>query len=308
MKFEKGFELNNEENIDFEEAVYALIEDKRKALLLGTQEVKEIENEIADIENDNDAKRLYQKIKNRLNYLTSPFADYDNSESVFGNNINLETKERTKRKIERIISMCKDGKLDSIGKGFTAEVFQSKICPKCCYKVIQDLEEYKKGCTIKEEALIQDSLSDLGIEGVNVPKPYYYRMSPESHVMVMETLDACTIKNILEGREALPENFNLEKSINNLKVFITEMHSMGIHHRDLHDKNVLIDRNTGELAVIDFGKAKAGCDKNLERAYRHEDEIYIEEKNGEVVRFKPTDLDYIEMHYQKLKKLLYSKE
>lgn len=304
MNFNRGLE-GIKQNIDYEESIYNLIEDERNAILLGKKEVEEISNKISGIENEEDAEKILKQVKNRLKYLSTPFMDYDDSESVFENNINKETKTETRKKIEKIVAMCKDGELDSIGKGYTAEVFQSKACPKCCYKVIHDLEEYKKGCTIQQEALIQDVLCDLGVEGVTVPKPYYYRMAPDSHVMVMESLDVFTIKDIAEGKNRLPENFDLEKSISALKEFVKKMHSMGIHHRDLHDKNIVIFKETGEFGVIDFGKAKTGCEKNLENAYRNEDEIYIEEKNGEEIRYKPTDLEYIEIHHKKLKEIIY---
>lgn len=303
MNFESGNEISE---VDYEDLIDGLLTDKKNILLLGESEIKNYENEFVDIENDGDDIKLYNKIKNRLNYISTPFSDYEEGDSIFEENLRSEVKKRTREQLRVIVEKCKNGTLDSIGKGFTAEVFQSKRCPKCCYKVIYDLDEYKTGLTIKEEALIQDELSDIEVDGVRVPKPYYYKMTPDSHVMVMETLDAYTLQDVESGKVGLPENFDLEKFISALRNFVTKMHSMGIHHRDLHDRNVLIDRETGVPRVIDFGKTKTGCDKNLESVYRNEDDIYLEEKNGKTIRYKPTDLEYVEMHYKKLKEIIHN--
>lgn len=302
MNFE--FKEPKDEKVDFEEKIFKILEDDKIRLLIGEEKIEEFELELSDTESNSDVEILYNRIIKFISHKELPFSKYERSESTFENNLKIETKEKTRKQIEKIINKCKNGELDSIGKGFTAEVFQSKRCPKCCYKVIYNLEEYEVGLNIKEETLIQDALVDLNLEGARVPNPYYYKMSPDFHVMVMESLDACTIEDIERGKEKLPENFDLEVFFSALKGFISKMHSLGIHHRDLHNRNILIDRETGLPRIIDFGRAKKNCMKDLDEVYKNEDDIYIEEKGNKTIRFKPTDLDYIKVHYEKLKKII----
>ncbi len=43
------------------------------------------------------------------------------------------------------------------------------------------------------------------------------------------------------------------------------MHEKGIHHRDAHDGNIMIDRETGAPYVIDFGNATYGNGEDIYR-------------------------------------------
>ncbi len=61
--------------------------------------------------------------------------------------------------------------------------------------------------------------------------------------------------DVLQGRADLPVNFDLASFRNDLVDFVQKIHEAGIYHRDLHEGNIMIDKETGEIYVIDFGAA-----------------------------------------------------
>lgn len=65
------------------------------------------------------------------------------------------------------------------------------------------------------------------------------------------------MKKCLENPVHFPEHFDHERFISGLRAYIKVMHDeYRIHHRDLHSGNIMIDRETGDARVIDFGKSK----------------------------------------------------
>ena len=78
------------------------------------------------------------------------------------------------------------------------------------------------------------------------------------------------------------------------------MHDQGIHHRDLHDGNILVDRKTLMPRVIDFGKTgrQVGYD-NISQTndpYREFDE------SRNIKNAFPRDLDQIEIYIKLINK------
>lgn len=70
---------------------------------------------------------------------------------------------------------------------------------------------------------------------------------------IMEAMNAVSIKDIIERGADLPEKFNREVFFAALEDFIKKMNAAGIHHRDLHTGNIMINKETGMPVVIDFG-------------------------------------------------------
>ncbi len=147
----------------------------------------------------------------------------------------------------------------TLGEGKTAEVKRSKVNPKLCYKIITDTAEYRNN--VKKEAVITDQLrNEPG--PVRVPKVFFAYMAFDSddplkevHVIGMETLNADNLEEIIEGKAALPQAFNAREFETGLRAFVKRMHAKNIYHRDLHSRNIMVDRITGKAYVIDFGDA-----------------------------------------------------
>ncbi len=71
--------------------------------------------------------------------------------------------------------------------------------------------------------------------------------------LMMEALPAVSIDDILQGRAELPANFDLVNFQKDLMDFVEKMHQKNIYHRDLHEGNIMVDKETGQVYVIDFG-------------------------------------------------------
>ena len=71
--------------------------------------------------------------------------------------------------------------------------------------------------------------------------------------LMMETLPAVSVDDVLQNRAKLPKNFDWITFQNDLLDFVKAMHARRICHRDLHEGNIMIDRQTFQAYVIDFG-------------------------------------------------------
>jgi tRNA A-37 threonylcarbamoyl transferase component Bud32 len=200
--------------------------------------------------------------------------------------------EEAKLIIEEIEGMLKT-KEHQIGIGTTAEVHTFIKNEKNCFKIISTRE--KLG-TIQKSEGSQDQIwyQPLRVEAkfleharsisnnAKVPRPYYtlnesvtieeedekkYEQYTIS-ALAMETLNAVTLDEVLfAGKENLPKNFDCDAFFKKLRLFVKDIHAGGMYHRDIHAGNVMVDRETGEPCVIDFGRA---CYSSEEEAYTQE--------------------------------------
>lgn len=145
-----------------------------------------------------------------------------------------------------------------LGEGRTARVCflnNEEVCIKIYKKPIEikDVDFYLPP---RKEKDFQDNLRFINTK-TRVPKVYAcYENNEDGHsFLMMETLKAVSIDDILEGRAKLPENFDLDLFEKELEYFIEMMHKNNIYHRDLHEGNIMIDNETGLPYVIDFGAA-----------------------------------------------------
>lgn len=162
-----------------------------------------------------------------------------------------------------------------LGEGRTARAHHGLVNDKVCYKIIPDVrsEFYNQGNCFTDVAGEARFLEDLqGIDDdVRVPKVYgtISVYDPKrADVLVMERLNAVSVKDVVEMRASLPESFDMNSFFKKLSVFLKKMHDRGIYHRDLHEGNIMIDVTTGNPYVIDFGSSK--------KQYFSEENPYVE--------------------------------
>jgi RIO-like serine/threonine protein kinase len=171
-----------------------------------------------------------------------------------------------------------------LGSGGAGKVFN--LGDQCIKLIInrhgkQNSEMYKLGNSVFEEFDIQTKLNNFSIDGVFSPKTVRFYSGQETNAIVMERLDAANLQLILNGEEKLPECFDLDIFFEKLENYISEMHDeQGIIHLDLEARNIMIDKQTGDPRVIDFGQAKMFVEKD-------EEFKLLEEKD-----FKNIDLTY----------------
>lgn len=153
--------------------------------------------------------------------------------------------------IERIKEIRGSGK--SIGSGKTAEVFVSSLDSRICYKIIRhNCQEFRVASNEEGEFLSQACRLD---SSVKVPAPFYSIVSDDGfEVLVMERLNAVSLRDILDGKAELPQHFDPEPYFEKLKRFIARMHEeRNIYHRDIHPGNLMVDLDSGTPGIIDFG-------------------------------------------------------
>lgn len=177
-----------------------------------------------------------------------------------------------------------------LGEGKAGRVVASVRNPKVCYKVMLPVDQIPRGTnSVAVEADIQMAVSALGeVESVRVPRVLAYVEHEGMRAIMMEALDAVSIRDLKHGKEDWPEAFDSERFFKGLEAFISVMHDHGYHHRDLHEGNVMIDRESGDPRVIDFGYSRRiyGDDD----AYRSE-YVYSGQKRQLVL---PSDLGSIQ--------------
>ncbi len=145
-----------------------------------------------------------------------------------------------------------------IGSGKLAHVYECAANPHLCYKVIYNTADYGLGNDIGTECSFLVELRDLEVDGARTPRPFYYLDQPNKKAILMERIHGVSLKDIIEHGQAFPDTFDFADFFKSLTAYIDEMHERGIHHRDLHGGNIMIDAETGKPRVIDFGFARSG--------------------------------------------------
>jgi serine/threonine protein kinase len=158
--------------------------------------------------------------------------------------------ERLKEIIENV---KKEGKF--LGQGATGIVYVDTKEPNRCYKIIKENDQYAQVNSVGRETEFLSALADLEVDGVRTPKPHYWAMHEQYHVLVMERFPGISLDKIVYGSEKFPPNFDIDTYFKKLDAYIDAMHARGIHHRDLNLQNIMVDLQTGDPGVIDFGKS-----------------------------------------------------
>jgi len=145
-----------------------------------------------------------------------------------------------------------------LGKGGAAMVFSFE---GQCVKLMKNRHNsasagmFKLGNTAEKEFEIQGMLDEFEVDGVYSPMTGICYTGQENTAIVMEELNAVNLQLVINGEKSLPANFNADDFCLKLETYIYEMHDFGIAHGDLFARNVMIDNETGNPRVIDFGKA-----------------------------------------------------
>lgn len=215
------------------------------------------------------------------------------------------TLEQDEKKVERIwsgeidfseldepskefIRKCASNPENFLGLGGAGKVFDLE---SSCIKIMENrhrspnADKLKLGNSVAEEAEIQNKLRDLVVSGVFAPRIFGFYEGEKSVAIIMERLDAINLQFILNGEEEFPEEFDLDDFIEALGEYVDEMHKLGIIHRDLEARNVMVDRKTGLPRVIDFGRS-----------------VYAEEELDKFDKMKREDTEKIDDIYDKIYK------
>ncbi len=152
-----------------------------------------------------------------------------------------------------------------LGKGGKGRVY-SFVSPdvstaRICIKVMQHMEDSyhiaDRGNDPVAEFRLQSKVATLNQQGVTkYPRPLQLLDCNDSfYAFIMEELPAMNLQNVLLGRDSVPEGFNVKDCMDKLYEYVDELHEAGIIHNDLEARNVMLNVETGEPYIIDFGRS-----------------------------------------------------
>lgn len=161
-------------------------------------------------------------------------------------------------------------KEQEVGSGNYGWVYKDIHENGLCYKKFQPGAEQRMNITAYTEMKFLEAAHGVDSD-VKTPYPIGFAevlLKNEAEkkrvvkVIAMEYFDHSTkLEDVIEPRRAelkkdFPESFNAQVFFDKLEDFIVKLHEeRGIYHRDLFSKNILIDNETGDPIVIDFGDA-----------------------------------------------------
>jgi serine/threonine protein kinase len=187
--------------------------------------------------------------------------------------------ESNKAVIEQMVSNV-DQKL---GDGNTSEVFFLGKNKNLCVKILKKTYDGTYRVPFAKEMKFLEDVYGIDSE-VKTPKPYLIAEHTDGETEVkfilMERINAVSIRDIIEKNGKFPDNFNVEDFRKKMLNFIDMMHNRNIHHRDLHDGNIMLGED-GQIYVIDFGRSGVSFGDENPYSIRYE---------GQTISF-PSDTD-----------------
>ncbi|MFT5280996.1 MAG: tRNA A-37 threonylcarbamoyl transferase component Bud32 [Flavobacteriaceae bacterium] len=219
--------------------------------------------------------------------------EFSGSEKLVEKNI-YSPEERREKMCELAETFFIDEK--EIGEGRTADVYFTSEHANICLKRMKKTYRSPYLNTVEEEGMYLESASKFKDTGVRVPEPIAFiearvpkdykgkKITIRESVLAMEQIDGISFQDIIKPakekfRKKMPENFNIDSFFQKLQDFIAKLNENKIYHRDLHMGNVMIDRETGDPVVIDFGFSA--------KQYSSDQDMYneVDETRGKVTHF-----------------------
>ncbi|MBD3311126.1 MAG: phosphotransferase [Candidatus Magasanikbacteria bacterium] len=190
-----------------------------------------------------------------------------------------------------LVELLEDKQNKIIGAGQVAEVFANSDHLNSCFKVVKDWRKYREGNNLLKEAYLQLRMSKFNSELIaKVPEVQYCAALDDFRVIAMDRVDGASLSELMLDIKRVPDNFEFDVFFREIQNTVDKMHSLNIHHRDLHAGNIMMDYETGLPYIIDFGLAvEAG-------PLFDEDEIYKQRlADGSVLRFNYDNLQLQEV-------------
>lgn len=155
----------------------------------------------------------------------------------------------------RLEQMIGAGGMAQVWEG-TDSVLGRRVAIKVLHPHLSDDELVVR--RFRQEAVAAARLNDPGIVGV------YDTCSDHGHeAIVMELLDATTLRQLLEERETIDADTTMRIGLRLLDA-LDAAHRAGLVHRDVKPSNILLCTD-GRVKVADFGIAKADDQTELTR-------------------------------------------
>lgn len=154
--------------------------------------------------------------------------------------------------------------------------------------------------TPKMEAYLTNRAAAIEDDFVKVPTVYRtlhitgseegegYAVNDSYDILLMEQVPGCNLEQMAFKGIPLPEGFDADVFSDKLLAFVKKMNEAGISHRDIAPRNVMIDFETGNPWLIDFGRGtNASQDPQVE-------EFTARDGRPAILRFDKTDEQCVE--------------
>lgn len=171
-------------------------------------------------------------------------------------------------------------KAEPIGEGGNGLVYipKDEMLGSVCIKKIKEKPQIFYN-SIDEEHKYQEKLNKIGVRTPMTLISFKDKNDGQEY-FIMERINGHSVKDILKDENLMPKNFEYNKFCRSLEDQIKKMHnanglSEGIHHRDLHEGNVMIDEE-GLAVIIDFGTATEGTGSDF--TYEESVQMFNEKK------------------------------
>ena len=262
---------------------------------------KKYEDKLDEVETDEDMQKLLEEIQSFISNRQSALSSNNQpTETILEVQYSNLSEQETRECANFFINIIHGAEqpANKLGSGQVAHVYEDPQKPNLCYKAIHNQKLYTQSNSTDTELNFLDIVEQCDFQSARTPKPLCFIIHGNFHAMVMEKLNAVSIDDILQRRAIVPPNFNFETFFSKLSGLLSQIHALGVHHRDLHEGNIMIDRETGDPYIIDFGAAK--------RKYLEDDDPYTDIlPDNNIRRFTP-DANNIKTVKQKLTKFLES--
>lgn len=137
-----------------------------------------------------------------------------------------------------------------LGSGRAADVFAMPESSVCLKRTGPKNLNYATNSAAEEVSLMTAATK---ITSLRVPKPVLSIELEDGGLILMEKIDGFSLRDFYEQEMALPKAFNFDLFWAKIEQGIVDLNNSGLHHRDLHEGNIMIEEETGEPVVIDFG-------------------------------------------------------
>ena len=201
--------------------------------------------------------------------------------------IERHEKPRSLSEMEIVKSYLEKANL-SLGHGTLAESVRTRDEDTFCVKVFNpNRAKFFSQEVLENEFLIHEQAS---MNGVKVPKllGHYFSEDTHEYFIYMEKIKGFSLENYKDKRVTLPKEFDPTFFWQKVEKELSMLHEIGILHNDITLGNIMVENDTHNAVLIDFGLSKKFPLNNVKEI------PFFTKKDAE--DFKQVKSDFLEWH------------
>ena len=118
----------------------------------------------------------------------------------------------------------------------------------CAIKLTQSTHLHELELFNQEAAILSK------IDNPGIPRIYDHGYAAPFHYMVLEYINGSTVRQLLQLKRTLgfEQSYHIGQSLADI---LDDLHKQSIIHRDINPNNIIVERDTNRVLLIDFGTA-----------------------------------------------------